>query len=154
MARITKLLVLALVSMLPAPACTAAGAGNSACTVSGVFSQNFLPGPVTVCSVATPTNCFLDWKVGVVSGAAFTSQVTIPAPATISGPQIGIAYSFPFTAATGSTITVAVIAEIRDGVGVIFASDPNNSGAQAVTNSFPPPAITATPPSAVTAAAK
>ena len=94
--------------------------------ISVSFNYNFTG--ATTCSATVTTNCIEKFEAGILTGAVFNTQVSIPLPATPTGQVNGITGTFSYQAAFG-TQTISAIAVAKDATGQRITSDPTKTTA-------------------------
>lgn len=97
-----------------------------AAEISVSFNYNFTG--ATACSVTVTTNCIEKFEAGILTGAVFNTQASIPLPANPVGQVNGISGSFTYQAAFG-TQTIAAVAVAKDATGQRITSDPTKATA-------------------------
>lgn len=102
------------------------GVAAAAADISVSFNYNFTG--ATPCSATVTTNCIEKFEVGILTGAVFNTQVSVPLPANPTGQVNGISGAFAYQATFG-TQTIAAVAVAKDATGQRITSDPTKATA-------------------------
>lgn len=106
-------------------------ASAKASTITATFAYDFTGG--VACSATVTTNCYQQFEIGILVGAALSTQAVVPMPALAvpSGPVANITGGFSFAGGFG-TQTVAVIVVAKDSTGARVTSDPTKASATVI----------------------